>query len=124
MSTAGVAVAILADDLIWATRLARLVAEAGATPRSARDSRTFRGVLTGVGPVIVDMTARGYDPIAAIEEARGGGHRVLAVGQHDATEERRRARAAGADRVLAYRALADGGPDVIARWLAGQPVPG
>lgn len=119
----GISVVILADDLIWSTRLARLVAEAGVTPRVVRDGPSFRTSLAGAGPVIVDLTARGYDPVAAIAEASAAGHRVLAVGQHDAAEDRRRARTAGADRVLAYRAIADAGPDVIGRWLAGDAVP-
>jgi len=42
---------------------------------------------------------------------------VLAVGQHDDLELRKRALARGADRVLAYRKLADDGPATIKAWM-------
>jgi electron transfer flavoprotein alpha/beta subunit len=43
---------------------------------------------------------------------------VLAVGQHDDHELRKRALAAGADRVYAYRKLFEDGPATFATWLA------
>jgi hypothetical protein len=42
---------------------------------------------------------------------------ALAVGQHDDLELRKRALAAGASRVLAYRKLFEDGPDTLAAWL-------
>ena len=45
------------------------------------------------------------------------GAHVLAVGQHDDLELRKRALARGADRVLAYRKLADDGPATISAWM-------
>ena len=44
---------------------------------------------------------------------------MLAVGQHDDLELRKRALARGADRVLAYRKLADDGPATISAWMDG-----
>lgn len=72
--------------------------------------------------VIVDLTARAYDGLAAIALASARGAHILAVGQHDDHESRRRARAAGAERVLAYRKLADDGPATIAGWLSHAPM--
>ncbi len=73
--------------------------------------------------MIVDLTARGYDGIAAIAAAASAGRSVLAVGQHDDLEARRRARAAGAVRVLAYRRMFEDGPRQIGAWLsAPQPL--
>ena len=66
---------------------------------------------------IVDLTARAYDGIAAIAAAAAAGRPVLAVGQHDDREARRRALAAGADRVLAYRRVFEDGPRQIGAWL-------
>ena len=43
---------------------------------------------------------------------------MLAVGQHDDHELRKRALTAGADRVYAYRKLFEDGPATIAAWLA------
>ena len=64
------------------------------------------------------MTARAYDPIAAIALAHSAGRAVLAVGQHDDVALRRRALAAGADRVRPYRRLFEDGPRQLAAWLA------
>ena len=52
--------------------------------------------------------------------AHAAGKPVLAVGQHDDIDLRRRALAAGADRVHPYRQLFDDGPRQLARWLAGD----
>jgi hypothetical protein len=71
-----------------------------------------------VDGVIVDLTARAYDPIVAIALAHTAGLPVLAAGQHDDLALRRRALAAGADRVHPYRRLFDDGPRLLAAWLA------
>ena len=65
----------------------------------------------------MDLTARAYDGIEAIAAAVAAGASVLAVGQHDDMALRKRAIAAGAARVLAYRKLADDGPGAIRTWL-------
>lgn len=119
MSAAGPAprVAILADDLIWATRLAGHVRSAGAEPVAARDLATFVASLSDARAAIIDLTARAYDGVAAIEQAVAAGTRVLAVGQHDDLELRTRALAAGAERVFAYRKLFEDGPRTLQAWL-------
>jgi len=109
---------VLADDLIWATRLAGHLRVAGAEPVAARTAATFRAGLPTADGAIVDLTSRAYDGLAEIQAARTAGVAVLAVGPHDDHELRRRAIAAGADRSLAYRKLFDDGPATIARWLA------
>jgi DNA-binding NarL/FixJ family response regulator len=80
------------------------------------------GALPDVDRVIVDLTARAYDGVDAIARARAAGRPVLAVGQHDDAELRRRALAAGADRVHPYRQLFEDGSRQMARWLTGEPV--
>lgn len=115
-------VAILADDLIWATRLSRAVADAGGLPALAhRAGDLARLVDDGVRLAIVDLTARAYDGVAAVAAATAGGARVLAVGQHDDVPLRKRALAAGAERVHPYRRLFDDGPAVLAAWLLTAP---
>lgn len=117
-------VAILADDLIWATRLADAIRAAGATPRIVRRLGDLESVLGGlseadaVTDVIVDLTARAYDGVAAIRLASGTGARVVAVGQHDDAELRRAATEAGASRVFTYRSLFEDGPRLLGQWLA------
>lgn len=110
-------VVILADDLIWADRLAAAVRTAGAEPVSVRTLDRFRAALAGTTFVIVDLTARAYDGVDVIREANGGGARCLAVGQHDDIDLRKRALAAGAERVYAYRLLFQDGPGTLSRWM-------
>ena len=113
-------VVVLAQDLIWADRLARAVEAAGAEPVRAAALEPFETALAGSDAAIVDLTALAYDGVTAIERARSAGVRVLAVGQHDDHELRKRATSAGADRVYAYRKLFEDGPATIATWL-GRP---
>jgi DNA-binding NarL/FixJ family response regulator len=110
-------VAILADDLIWSTRLADAVRAAGAEARVLRrlDDLSSRHAAD----VIVDLTARAYDGIEAIRLAAGAGARVVAVGQHDDAALRKAALEAGASRVFTYRALFEDGARLLGRWLAG-----
>jgi len=108
-------VVVLADDLIWATRLADAVSAAGGSPERRRD---LEGLAATAPPfVIVDLTARAYDGVTAVRKAAATGARVVAVGQHDDVPLRRAATAAGAERVYTYRALFEDGPKVLARWL-------
>ena len=111
------AIAVLADDLIWSTRLTDLVRAAGHRPLLVRGLADLAQVLPDASAVIIDLTARAYDGIAAVEVAAHSGHRVLCVGQHDDRELRRRALEAGAERVVAYRLLFDRGAAVLATWL-------
>jgi DNA-binding response OmpR family regulator len=112
-----VRVLVLADDLIWSTRLAAQVRASGAEAVAVRTSAAFRDDLAEAGGAVVDLTSRAYDGLAEITAAREAGVAVLAVGQHDDHELRRNAIAAGADRVLAYRKLFEDGPATITRWL-------
>jgi DNA-binding response OmpR family regulator len=112
-----VPVAILADDLIWATRLAASAEAAGLRPRGARRLADLEAILgDAVGLAIVDLTARAYDGVEAVRAAADAGARVLAVGQHDDRELRRRAIEAGAGDVLPYRRLFEDGPAVLRGW--------
>jgi DNA-binding response OmpR family regulator len=115
------AVAVLADDLIWATRLADALGAAGAEPRRVRRLDDLRALLAGgtVSFVIVDLTARAYDGVEAVRAAAAAGARIVAVGQHDDAVLRKAALAAGAERVYAYRKLFEDGPRTLGAWLAG-----
>ena len=118
----GPRVVILADDLIWSTRLVAATRAAGAEPIAVRSSSALTAALAAiVAPdrrfAIVDLTARAYDGVAAVAAAAAAGANVLAVGQHDDVDLRKLALAAGASRVFAYRKLADDGPRTIGAWL-------
>ncbi len=111
-------IAVLAQDLIWADRLARIVEAIGATSQRAANTVEFGRALDGADAAIIDLTARAYDPLAEIAHAAERGVRVLAVGPHDDVDARKQALAQGADKVLAYRKLAEDGPATLERWLA------
>ena len=124
-------VVVLADDLIWATRLVGQLRTVGADPVRVGSADAFAAALAVAPPdadagrpghAVVDLTARSYDGLAAVRSAVAAGFHVLCVGQHDDHEERRAARAAGAEQVLAYRKLFENGHAVLAAWL-GVPVP-
>jgi uncharacterized protein YgbK (DUF1537 family) len=107
----GPTVAVVADDLIWAERLRGLATASGAVVTMCRSARDLEDALTDVDAVIVDLSTRSFDPQVAIGRASQASRPVLAVGPPDADAVRARARA------LAYRALAEAGPDAIERWL-------
>jgi hypothetical protein len=94
---------------------------AGAAPVPVRSTAALARALPAVDGVIVDLTARAYDGVAAIAQAASGDRAVLAVGQHDDIVLRRRALAAGAGRVEPYRRLFEDGPRQIGAWLAERP---
>ena len=111
------AVAILADDLIWSTRLASIVDRAGAAPLVVASPAAFADALDGSAGAIVDLSLRGADPIDAIAAAAAHGTTVVAVGPHEDAATRKRALAAGARRAFAYRKLFEDGPRAIAGVL-------
>jgi hypothetical protein len=114
--------AVLADDLIWATRLSSIARAAGAEPVPAATLEGFAGSLTGADAAIVDLALRGNDPDDAIAAAGSAGVPIVAVGPHEDLAARKRALAAGATRVFAYSKLFEDGPRTIAAWL-GLPEP-
>jgi CheY-like chemotaxis protein len=110
-------VIVVADDLIWASRLSAAVKNAGA---SAVVAKALAETESHDAPVIVDLNGRGYDGVEAVSQAARGGHRVLAVGQHEDLELRKRALAAGAVRVLSYNKMFTDGPNVVAALIEGK----
>jgi CheY-like chemotaxis protein len=128
-------VLVLADDLIWATRLVGQLRTLGANPARVASTGAFAASLAaqaspdaaGSRPThaVVDLTARSYDGIAAVRLATAAGLRVVCVGQHDDHALRREALEAGAERVFAYRKLFENGHATLAAWLGvPAPVPG
>jgi CheY-like chemotaxis protein len=117
-------VTVVADDLIWATRLGSIVRAAGARATVVGSAERLAEALAGgaAGAVIVDLATRRSDPVAAIEAAVRAGRPVVAVGAHEDLAARKGALAAGALRVYAYSKLFEDGPRTIAAWL-GLPIP-
>ncbi len=101
-------VRVVADDLIWASRLQAAVQKAGAAP-----------VRQGGDAAVVDLNGRTYDGVGAVAEAVAGGTPTIAVGQHEDLELRKRALAAGARRVYSYNKMHTDGPRLVAALLEG-----
>jgi hypothetical protein len=110
-------VVVLADDLIWATRLVDGVRRAGGEPLPARSAAAFDTALDDADGAIVDLTARAYDGLDALARATAAAVPAIAVGQHDDVALRRSAKAAGASKVHAYRALFEHGDRELATWM-------
>jgi DNA-binding NarL/FixJ family response regulator len=123
VSTNQARVAVLADDLIWASRLVAAVSNSGASPlRSGSAEELARVLDAGEKPVavVIDLTGRTYDGVEAVRLAAASGSPVLAVGQHEDEALRRRALAAGARRVFSYNKLFRDGPRVISALVGGR----
>ncbi len=118
---------VLADDLIWATRLEGQGRTLGADVRRFSTPEALLAVLTASPAtpddlVAIDATARAYDAGLAVREASATGARVLALVQHDDPEGRASLIAAGAERALPYRTLFERGHAILA-GLLDLPVP-
>ncbi len=111
-------IAVVADDLIWATRLADGVRAAGAVAVPVRSSGAVATALAGADGAIIDLTARAYDGLAVVGSAAAAGVPAIAVGQHDDVALWKAARAAGASRVYAYRVLFEHGGRELGAWVA------
>ena len=119
MSEPLTAVAVLADDLIWSSRLVAAVENAGARPvRESSVDGLGRGLASGgADAAIVDLNGRTYHGLAAVKAASATGRPVLAIGQHEDVELRRQALAAGARQVYSYNRFFRDGPVLVRRLL-------
>ena len=112
---ATVRVAVVADDLIWVSRLTEAVQRAGATPvRAAREPRA------DVDVALVDLNGRAYDGVERVAALAAAGIPVVCVGQHEDLALRKRALAAGARRVYSYNHMFRHGPAVVAELIAAR----
>ena len=123
MPLASPVVLVVADDLIWQSRLREAVDRAGAAAIVARSASEAEGSLMaalGLRGVIVDMSSRGFDALDVVRSAAQAGHKVLAVAQHEDIDLRRDALAAGALRVFSYNKLFADGPNVVTSLIEGR----
>src|SRR5688572_19668511 len=123
MSIGSPVVLVVADDLIWQSRLREAVERAGAAAIVARSKSEAEGAMTaslGLRGIIVDMTGRAYDGLDIVRSAAQSRHKVLAVAQHEDAELRHSALAAGARRVFSYNKLFKDGPNVVKSLIEGK----
>ena len=121
---------VLADDLMWSTRIIEAVRRAGGSAVQLSSEQELAVALEAyeVGDVrtisgaIVDLAARRFDAVAAIERVRQARLPVIAVAEHDDQLTRKRALDAGAGRVFSYRKFFEDGTRLVDGCLvAGTP---
>jgi DNA-binding NtrC family response regulator len=117
-------VTVVADDLIWMSRLVAAVERAGAQPRRAAGRAQLKLSLADPAnrpaAVLLDLNGRSYDGLELVELAAAAGTPVIVVGQHEDVELRKRALDAGASRFYSYNRMHREG----ARLLAAALTPG
>jgi hypothetical protein len=105
---------VLADDLIWASRLAAAAHRVGATVRRAS---TLPEDLPAGGSALVDLGGHRYDAIESVARLSRSGINVAGVCNHEDVALRRRALDAGASQVWSYNRFHREGPRLLERWL-------
>jgi DNA-binding NarL/FixJ family response regulator len=116
---------VLADDLLWSTRIAEAVRRAGGTAVTLGSAAELAIALEAheladeatLGGAIVDLAGRRFDAVAAIGRLHASRLPVMAVAQHDDQLTRRRALAAGASRVFSYQKFFTDGTRLVQGWL-------
>jgi DNA-binding NarL/FixJ family response regulator len=116
---------VLADDLMWSTRIAEAVRRAGGTAVTLGSDAELAIALEAheladqatLGGAIVDLAGRRFDAVAAIGHLHASRLPVMAVAQHDDQLTRRRALAAGASRVFSYQKFFTDGTRLVEGWL-------
>jgi len=131
-------VAVVADDLIWASRLVAAVQLAGATAvRMGSDEDLAYALEAAMAEepdpsdpdprrivgAVVDLFGHRYDGVEAVRAVHAAALPVIAVAQHDDQETRSLALDAGALRVFSYQKFFEDGPSLVRRWLT-EPAAG
>ena len=119
---------MLADDLMWAVRIAEAVRRAGGRATQLASLEELDVALQAqaladqpmVGGAVVDLAARRFDGVSAIERVAAARLPVVAVAEHDDQPTRKRALDAGATRVFSYRKFFEDGTRLVERWLAAD----
>jgi hypothetical protein len=113
---------VLADDLIWATRLEGQGRTIGAAVERFHAPEPLIEAFSA-GPagardlVAIDATARSYVAADVVRTVAAAGGRTLALVQHDDPGTRADLIAAGATRAMPYRALFERGHAILAELL-------
>lgn len=107
-------VLVIADDLIWASRLAAAAERVGATVRRAS---VVPAELARGGSALIDLGGRRYDAIESVARLSRSGVDVAGVCNHEDVALRRRALDAGASHVWSYNRFHREGPRLLERWL-------
>ena len=112
-------VGVVADDLIWATRLASAIKRAGGEPVAiGRPDGLARAAVVAL---LVDLGAQASTPWPCSRRRRRRACPSSRSAQHDDVALRKQALAAGAARVYSYNKFHADGPTLVGVWLAALP---
>jgi CheY-like chemotaxis protein len=107
-------VAVVAADLIFASRIRAAAAAAGMRTLFARSDDELMEAAAQADLILLDLDARWLDPSASIPRLRQDHTTpIVAFVSHVRTDAIEAARAAGADRVLARSAFVKQLPDIL-----------
>ncbi len=117
---------------MWSTRIAEAVRRAGGSAVNLRSGFELAvaleayelGDVRTISGAIVDLAARGFDGITAIENVSAARLPVIAVAEHDDQLTRKRALTAGAGRVFSYRKFFEDGTRLVEGWLTADRMKG
>ena len=117
---------------MWSTRITEAVRRAGGSAVQLTSEQELAvaleayevGEVRTISGAIVDLAARRFDAIAAIEQVSAARLPVVAVAEHDDQLMRRRALKAGAGRVFSYRKFFEDGTRLVEGWLEGATARG
>jgi DNA-binding response OmpR family regulator len=119
-ATALASVLVVADDLMWSTRLVSQADRAGAAARVVRNVEMLEAAMDEARPglVVIDLGSQRFDGVRAIAIAAGRGIPVIGVAQHEDLALRKRALGAGAGRVYAYAKMHSDGVSILRERLS------
>ncbi|HVK06531.1 MAG TPA: hypothetical protein VM490_23880 [Armatimonadaceae bacterium] len=126
-ATPGTTILLLADDLMFPSRIREGLRPLGHSLRTVGDGASLAAALRDAKPsaVLVNLTARRYDPAAIIASLKADpGTKdipVLAFAGHVEADKHAAARAAGADMVVANSSVSLHLAALLPRLLSGQP---
>jgi CheY-like chemotaxis protein len=115
----------LAPDLLLASRIEQALAPLGYAVECVADAATLLARARAARPalVLVDLAARGTDPLGAIAALKGDDELatvpVVAFGPHREAERLAAARAAGADRAVSNGRLVADLPGLVGQVGGG-----
>jgi CheY-like chemotaxis protein len=107
-------VAVVAADLMFASRIRAAADAAGVRTRFAKNDGELLAAAAEADLIIVDLDARWLDPSTSIERLKQHAAKpIVAFVSHVRTDAIEAARAAGADRVLARSAFVKLLPEIM-----------
>lgn len=114
---------LLCADLLFGSKVAAALSQAGCQVTSAADADAARSALPGADLLVADLSDEAFDALSLVEEIHeagsgvAGAPRTLGYYQHVDDETRRRALAAGFDAVVPRSKLFREGPQLVSDLL-------